>query len=188
MLDKLPSSEGMVPANLFTSKTIQNKNIKVNLQPSTLKKSTAQTACSLYNEVYYLRRYRCFRLDKLPISDGIIPAKPFLSKMHPKQNVKVNIKNSRKEFSKTHAVFITVLGWITHVARLLLGSTSFRALMGLYLSNHSHLKRIRDKYIKVNIKPERNSLHNGLEVYYLQRASSFRLNKLPSSDGILPIK
>ena len=37
MLDKLPSSVGMVPVNLFPvflSKTIQNKNIKVNIKPS----------------------------------------------------------------------------------------------------------------------------------------------------------
>jgi len=72
--------------------------------------------------------------------------------------IKVNIKPARKILSLWHTVCVMVWGYITHVEGELLDSAKFLALTGYYLSSYSHLKRIRDKNIKVNTKLSRKIL------------------------------
>ena len=108
--------------------------------------------------------------------------------------IKVNIKPSRKIIFQTACSFYHGWSGNTYIARVHLGSTTFPALMVCYLSSHCQLKTIQNKTIKVNIKPSRKIFPNGmqfslwLECQHLRIENLHRLDSIPSSDGMVPVK
>jgi len=107
-LDNIPSSDGMVPVKSFNTKKDSKQNHQS--QHHTLKKNIFETACSFHHGwsgITYLDR-DLLGLTTFPARMVWCLSSHYPLKRNQNKTIKVNIKPSRKIFSKRHAVFIMI--------------------------------------------------------------------------------
>jgi len=104
--------------------------------------------------------------------DGMLPVKSLPSKKDSKQNRQSQHQTLKKNIFQKACSFHYGWSGITYKDRVYLGSTTFPARMVWYLSNHSKLKRNKNKIIKVNIKPSRKIFSKRYAVFIMVGVAS----------------
>jgi len=173
----LNSCDGMLPVKSLPPKKDSKQNHQS--QHQTLKKNYFPNGMQFLSwlEWQHLHSSSAFRLDNIPSSDGMLPVKSLPTKNNSKQNHQSQHQTLKKNIYHTACSFHYGWSGITYIHLTNLGSTTFPARMVWYLSSHCQLKRIRNKTIKVNIKPSRKiisrtacSFHHGWSgITYIDR-------------------
>jgi len=107
-LDSIPSSDGMLPVKSLTPKNDSKQNHQS--QHQTIKKNIFQTGCSFHHDWSFITYIDLGILGwtSFPARMGCYLSSHFPLKIIQNKIIKVNIKPSRKIFSKLDAVFIMV--------------------------------------------------------------------------------